>query len=226
MEQRLVTRTGERTTILHEVPLELDMMELPCISTPAPKVFAPSVIWTSRGDTVYVLKGPEYRIDLYANGRPVSSFRRAVNPIRVTDELAVAGLQSSPGPYESLMRRCGVTAEQVVAAIGHEEVVSPVQRIVVDPEGRLWVARSSDVVSPEWVDIWSARGEYQGTLEAPGIPVAFLSNSVFVSLRPEETGGATASLYELRGRAGGNAEPTSENGTRHAETGLRSRLPQ
>jgi formylglycine-generating enzyme required for sulfatase activity len=217
MEQRLVAQTPRGTETLHEVPLELAMMRMPFVSMPAPKVFAPRVIWTSRGDTVYVLNGPGYGVDLYAHGTPVSSFRRAVNPIQVTDEMAVEGVQSGPGPYRGFMRRYGVTAEEIATAVGHEEVVSPVQGIAVDPRGRLWVTRSSNGVSPELVDILNAGGEYQGTFEAPGVPVAFLSDSLFVSLRLEETGEPTVSLYELRDSAARAASSMAADVTRDPE---------
>jgi hypothetical protein len=71
----------------------------------------------------------------------------------------------------------------------------------VDPAGRLWVTRSTDGVSPHFVDILTSAGMYQGTLEAPGIPVAFLSETIFVSLRLEESGEMTVSLHELQDTA-------------------------
>jgi hypothetical protein len=202
MSQRLVAHTSRDTTVLHEVLLELGMVQLPCGTMPAPKVFAPSLTWTSRGETIYVLNGPGYRIDVPADGRQVASVRRAVEPIAVTDAMAAEGVESGPGPYRSFMRRCNVTAAQLASAVGHETVVSPVQALAADPVGRLWVTRSTDGIRPAFVDILTADGEYQGTFAAPGVPVAFVSSSRFVSLRLDDTRGMTISLYELQPSGG------------------------
>lgn len=199
MEQRLVALVPEGTKVLHEVPLELALMKLPCGTMPAPRIFAPRVIWTSRGDTVYVLNGPEYRIDAYARGEPVASIRRAMDPIQVTEKLAVAAVESGPGPYRSFMRRCGVTAMQLAAAVGHEEVVSPVLGLAVDPAGRLWVTRGTSGIAPDHTDTFDASGRYLGTIASPALPAAFLSESSFVGISVRETGEVMVSLYELRG---------------------------
>jgi formylglycine-generating enzyme required for sulfatase activity len=110
----------------------------------------------------------------------------------------VRGVEFGPGPYGSFMRRAGLTAEQIVGAVGYEPYVSPVLAIATDSWGRLWVTRSTDGIAPELVDVLSTSGEYRGTLRATGMPVAFLSDAVFVSLRLDELGRTVVSLYELR----------------------------
>ena len=132
------TDSGEPTEIA-AVSRELVPLELPGMSMPAPRIFAPDLIWTSAGDEVLVLNGPEYRIDIYADGRLVGSVRRDQEPIVVTGELAAARVGS--GPYRGFMRRTGLTAERMVAAIGYEELASPIEWIAVAPTGELWVSR-------------------------------------------------------------------------------------
>lgn len=203
MEQRqlLIEVAAGDSAVLHAVRRELVMMELPCVSQPAPRVFAPDVVWTARGGTVYVLNGPAYRIDAYAGGALKSSIRRAVAPVRVTERVALERVRF--GQFAGLMRMCGVTAEQVLAAVGHEETTSPVQWLAVDPSGRLWVTRSSNGIIPEAVDVFDADGRYLGTMPAPGMPVAFPSPSAFVALTLRAATGETAlKLYALRSDGG------------------------
>ena len=196
-EQRLVVGRGQTTTTLHEVPMELAMMELGGGSFPGPKVLAPSVIWTHRGDSILFLNGPGYRIDKHAGGSVVTSIRRSVDPIEVTTQMAVRGAEFGAGPYGSFMRRFGLEAEDIVNAVGYEERVSPVLATVAAPGGQLWVTRTTDGMTPRFIDIFDSSGEYTGSFEAPAVPVAFPSDSVFAGLRLEDTGETIISLYRL-----------------------------
>ena len=196
-EQRLVVEREQTTTTLHEVPMELAMMELGGGSFPGPKVLAPSVIWTHRGDSILFLNGPGYRIDKHAGGSVVASIRRSVDPIEVTTQMAVRGAEFGAGPYGSFMRRFGLEAEDIVNAVGYEERVSPVLATVAAPGGQLWVTRTTDGMTPRFIDIFDSSGEYTGSFEAPAVPVAFPSDSVFAGLQLEDTGETIISLYRL-----------------------------
>lgn len=197
MEQNLVAWTPAGTTTLYELPIELSMMRLPCATLPAPRIFAPQLIWTGRGDTTYVLHGPEYRIDAYHGEVPLRSLRREVAPIRVSEALAERAVESGPGPYGNFLRRCGITAAQLVAAVGYETETSPVQGLALDPAGRLWVTRTTTGLTPELIDIVDPANGYLGTLALPALPVAFLSESRFVGVTVRETGEVVATLYEV-----------------------------
>ena len=197
MEQRLVAETRQTTTTLHEVPKELVVMELGGGSFPGPKVLAPSVIWTHWKDFIFFLNGPGYRIDKHVGGSVVSSFRRSVDPIAVTRQMAVRGAEFGAGPYGIFMRRFGLEAEEIVTAVGYEEQVSPVLGMVAAPGGQLWVTRSTDGMTPRFVDVFDSSGEYTGSFELSGVPVAFISDSIFAGLRLEETGETIVSLYRL-----------------------------
>jgi len=195
-EQHLEVRgPGDRET-LHTVAYEMVMMELPCVTMPAARIFAPDVVWTHADGTFYYLDGPGYRIDAYADGAVVASLRRPLAPVPVTREMAVAGADL-PGPYQGLMRQCNVTGEELVRAVGHEDELAVVVGLAVDPGGRLWVARRGNGLMPEAVDVFAADGEYLGTHDISALPVAFLSESRFVGVRLDpSTGQAVASLYE------------------------------
>jgi hypothetical protein len=73
--------------------------------------------------------------------------------------------------------------------------------IAVDPSGRLWVTRTTDGIGPGVIDILSAEGAYEGTLNLPEMAVAFVSDTSFVGVRLRETGLPTATLYTLRDTA-------------------------
>ncbi|WP_419938203.1 SUMF1/EgtB/PvdO family nonheme iron enzyme [Candidatus Palauibacter sp.] len=199
MDQTLAVHTPRGAEPVHVVRRELSLMELPCASMPAPKVFAPDVVWASRGDTLWFGHGDGFRIDGFARGTVFSSVRRAAAPaIPVTREMAMASLTFGPGPYRSLMRQCGVTAEEVVDATGYEETLSPIVGFTPDPAGRLWVSRRTRGLLPEVVDVMGAAGEYLGTLDIPAIPVGFASPSRLVAVRPVmETGEVRVSLYDV-----------------------------
>lgn len=197
MEQNLVAWTPAGTTTLYELPIELSMMRLPCATLPAPPIFAPQLVWTGRGDTTYVLHGPEYRIDTYHGDLLLRSMRREVAPISVSEALAELAVESGPGPYGNFLRRCGITAAQLVAAVGYEPETAPVQGLALDPAGRLWVARTTTGLTPELVDIIDPANGYLGSLALPAIPVAFISETRFIGVTVRETGEVVATLYEV-----------------------------
>lgn len=147
-----------------------------------------------------MLNGPEYRIDAYAQGRPVASIRRDMDPIIVTEQLAAARVGS--GPYRGFMQRSGITPDQMVAAVGYEELASPIEWIATDPSGDLWVSRGSGLPVPDRVDVFDPDGRYAGTFDAPGFPVAFLSDSLFVALEITDLGEPVLGLYRLAPDAG------------------------
>jgi 6-bladed beta-propeller len=198
MVQRLVAAAPEGVRTIYELPVELVMMRLPGMEMPAPKIFMPSVIWSGRGDTLFVLDGPEYRIDRYERGVRVASFRRPLEAIRTTHAMAAATLAQHAREYGGFMSRTGLTAEQIVNAVGYEEVVAPVQNVVADAAGRLWVTRTRDGLTPGPLDIFDGHGSYQGTLDAGGIPVAFPSDSTLVLLQQDESGLPLLALYAIR----------------------------
>lgn len=199
MGQTLAVHTPRGSEPIHIVRRELSLMELPCASMPAPKVFAPDVVWASRGDTLWFVSGDGFRIDGYVRGEVFASIRRAAAPaIAVTRGMAVASLSFGAGPYRGLMRQCGVTAEEVVDATGHEETLSPIVGFTSDPAGGLWVSRRVRGLIPEVIDVIGAKGEYLGTLDVPAIPVGFASPTRLVAVRPVmETGEVKVSLYEV-----------------------------
>ena len=214
VDQTLAVHTARGAAPVHVVRRELSFMELPCASMPAPKVFAPDVVWASRGDTLWFVNGDGFRIDGHAGGAVFASIRRVAAPaIRVTRGMAVASLSFGVGPYRGLMRQCDVTAEEVVDAVGYEETLSPIVGFTLDPEGRLWVSRRTRGLMPEVIDVVGTGGAYLGTLDVPAIPVGFASPTRLVAVRPVmETGEVRVSLYDVGTNATAAGGPGARGG--------------
>lgn len=198
VEWQLVLHEGSDTTTLHEAIEEMVLMELRGASFPAGKLFSPTIVWTNRGDSIFFLSGPGYRIDMSVGGSLALSIRRSLDPIEVTQEMAVRKIESGPGPYGDFMRRTGLEPTDIVNALGYEERISPVLSVTAAPDGRLWVTRTLDGFTPHVVDVFDASGRYAGTFDAPGVPIAFVSDSTFVALRSDAFGETTLSLRRVR----------------------------
>ncbi len=202
-----VHRGGESQTV-QTVSHELAMFESACGSAPAAPVLSPTPVWAGSAGTVYFAEGASYRIDVHRSQDGLSSFRRDLDPIPVSEQMARDVLAFAPGPYQAMMRQCDLDAGAVLSSVGYEPEISPIVGIAVDPAGRVWVARRTGSVMPEVVDLLAPTGEYLGTFELPAVPVAFLSDSRFVAvaLNPV-TGGLTAAIYELREHLGDMPQP-------------------
>ena len=208
VDQWLEVQTPEVRHSVHEVAVETTTMALPCVTMPARRIFAPDVVWTSNGGTLYYLNGAGYRIDTYSEGAPVRSVRRSVQSVAVSRAMAVSSL-ALPGPYEGLMRQCGLSAEDLVDAVGYENALAPVVWLAVDPGRRLWIARRTSGLTPEAIDVIDAEGKYLGTLAAAVLPISFLTESKFVGVRIQmSTGRLVASIYEAGGESVGGPDGT------------------
>lgn len=204
---------GADTAVLHTVAQGMATVSLPCMQGPMPRVLEPTLAWTATGESVYAVNGPGYRIDVFRGGRRTASIRRPeVDPVEVTPEMAAerARLQ-----FRGFLRRCGISAEQLVEEVGHAERITPIRWLTVDPAGRLWVARGEGHLAAERIDVLSADGRYRGTVDAAAMPLAFVSGSRFVGLTiREETGATVLSLYELRATSGSGESRSRPEGSR------------
>lgn len=197
MDQQLVRISGDGAVVIHSVPRTLEQVELPCGAFPMSPIYAPDVIWTHGGEAVHLLHGPEYRIDRYVGGNFMTSIRRDMEPVPVTEELAARRVQLE---YGGFLERCGLSPEALVRAVGHAGFASPIQWMSVDPEGRVWVSRTMEWSPPIEIDIFGEDGQYEGTISASGMPVAWLSRTRFVGYVVEpETGETLISVQELVG---------------------------
>lgn len=201
MDQQLVIYGGDQRTVLYELRTPMEMMELACMTRPAPTVFAPSLTWAGRGRRTFVDRPPGYRIDVYDDTTLVGSIRRAVPTIAVTREMAEDAVAFGPTPYRPLLRTCNVTAGEVVQAVGHEDEASPVLALTIGADDDLWVTRTEDGTNPSSVDVFQSDGSYRFSVQVSAAVVGFPSPTSFLTLRLDrETDLTVLSLYSLDGR--------------------------
>ncbi|MEQ9401862.1 MAG: 6-bladed beta-propeller [Longimicrobiales bacterium] len=199
VEQQLLVSLGTGVHVLHEVVQPVVRTDLPCGGGPVtmPVVLAPDVVWTHHRGSVFHRVGPGYRVDVWRDGDRVASHRRAVEPVSVTPALATEAVLSGPGPYRGFLRRCDITPEALVAAVGYQERVSPIMGMAVAPDGRLWLTRTADGVRPTAYDVVGPDGVYAGSVEAPGFLVAVPAPDRLLILRLEPTGGLDLRLWRV-----------------------------
>jgi len=194
--QRLMALRSGSGRSLVEVPRKLSTLELPCGTMPGPPIFAPSVVWTSRADTVFAVRGAGYRIDRLVHDSLVASIRRDVPAARPSTETAQEFVEDGLGAYGGFLERCRVSPMEVVSEAGVQEALSPVMSLLAAPSGELWVTRGIGGV-PEAIDMLAPDGGYEGTIDPPGVPSAWVSDSTVVVVRVSEVGEPKLSLYRV-----------------------------
>jgi formylglycine-generating enzyme required for sulfatase activity len=210
MNQQLVMQRGEDRSLLYELRLPMEMMELPCMTGPAPTIFGPSLTWASRGSRTFVHRSPHYQIEVFEGTTQVGSIRRSLPPISVTREMAEEAVEFGPTPYRSLLRACNVTPAQVVRAVGHEEEAPAVLALSVGPDDGVWVTRTEDGTNPSSVDVFGPDGVFKFSVDVPAAVVGFPSPTSFLTLRVDrDTGEALLSLYSLGGSVQQRAAQTA-----------------
>lgn len=228
LDQELVRVGGDGTArTLHIVPRELRQVEFPCGNLEAYRVFSPTVVWDGGDGLVHAQVGRGYRIDSWSGDRRVRSVRREVPPVEIDEEAAA---ERAALEMYGFLERCGIGALPFVRALGWEEEVTPVQAIAAIPGGGMAVSRTLDAVAPVPVDLFDAGGRYQGTVQAPGMPVAFLSPDRFVAVALNPRFGELSltlnrfegALVEQLGRGGGTVPGEAGRG-RAAPEGMRRR---
>lgn len=163
-------------------------------------VFEPSLVWDARGRWAAVATSVEYRIR-WLVGREVRRIIVRTSPPRpVTAEDAAAELRHryGEGPESKIeMADCPVDAAEWVQKRGYRPRLQPVDRIRIDPRGRLWIRRNA-VAGKGPIDVIDADGAYLGTLspDAP-YPVAFASTTRFVATSVDELGIPHVTVYRI-----------------------------
>lgn len=196
IRQNLMEISPGGQTLLESVSQYQTAVDLPCLRrSPAPRPLAPEPIWTTHRDTVITVRGTEYVIDLYHRGDLVRTLRRNVPPFEVTKSLAIERVEA--GQLRILLERCGVDAETVVNSMDWEATVSPIERITVAGDGRLWITRIDGNKHESLVDVIAGDGSYVGTLQGIPQPIAFLAADTYVAFDPEDDSGTRLQIYRV-----------------------------
>jgi hypothetical protein len=158
-----------------------------------PPFFQPSLLWALRDSIVVASTSSEYAIDVVSGGRVAASYRRAVQPLAATLELAVA--EAGEGMRVG-NRLC--EAWDMAQQVGYAPVIPVIVDLRVAPDGNIWVKRYTRFGEASQIDIIAESGEYLGTL-SPGspYPAAFLPGDRVIVEEVDELGVEKVTVYAI-----------------------------
>lgn len=150
------------------------------------------------GDRVAWAPGPAYEVHVAASDGSRAIVRRDLVPVQASAELAIADF--SPISVETAVHDiCEVTGERAVDAAGFEPVVPWITDVKLALDGRVFVERRDPGDLPaRRIDVFSAEGDYQGTLpEEFPFPARFHGADTFFRVEASELGVGSIVLYRI-----------------------------
>ena len=167
------------------------------------KLFAPVLHWDRQGGVLAIASDSLYAIHLVSDDEGGVLIERDLMPRRVTQEMAIreAALDDalSWGPPGA---KCTTTPAEAVELWGHSEFLQPVGGLQLAPNGHVWALRGRVSDEPEVIDVFTADGEYLGTLEDVPMPVAFGPSGRIVTIDADELGVQAIKVHQLIGAQG------------------------
>lgn len=173
----LVRIDGDSTATLADAPpTEMSQVQLRSCGmgfSGMPPVFAPTLRWSASGTRTVVAGSADYDLAVFEGDALVRRIRRPVAPRPATERLAI----EDQGEGMQVRLESGIVTcdpAEFVEQVGFEPVIPAVGSIALAPDGAIWVERGGVRGEPRAIDLFSAEGEYQGTMP-PGtpFPVAF-----------------------------------------------------
>jgi hypothetical protein len=159
-------------------------------------LLGPRLVWSANGQRTAVVAGTDYTITIFAGTRPIGRWSRAFEPLAGTVALAAAELGGDslrlPGPGG-----CRLPVALAAERIGFADTAPHIFDLAVSPDGGLWVARL-DRTGVRSIDVWSADGDYLGTLPptAP-FPAAFRGPDEIVTVERDSLGVARVRIWRI-----------------------------
>lgn len=137
-------------------------------------LFSPNIVWDAWRDRAAIRVGTGYQVDLFDGNDAVAIYRRAIEPARVTRDLAERELGEGMRMMSSAgIREC--STDEVIEKRGFADLVPAIRKLRIAPDGRIWVSRGGPRPEPTPTDILAADGSYVGTLPADApYPIGFL----------------------------------------------------
>jgi hypothetical protein len=141
-----------------------------------PPLFSLDIAWETNGRRIAWAPKVGYEIAVRDSGGRRSLIRRDVAPREATLDLARRevgdSMRVSAGPV-----RCAVGPEEVASVRGFAPVIPSIRTVMVAPDGSYWVRRTTPRDDPAVIDLFTAAGDYRGTLRAGSpVPLAFFPN--------------------------------------------------
>jgi hypothetical protein len=178
-------------TRVRSAPIEFTGCPIARVSEP---FFAPPMHWDARGGRVVIATPDEYELRVFDAERLTMIIRKETVPRPATDKLARAELGDSLR-LRSGAQRCNIPASEAVAKIGVAELIPPIHKVRIDPEGFIWVQRGKIRGETSVIDIFDGGGQYVSTMrtEVP-FPVDFLPGGEVIVLGTDSTTGVDVVL--------------------------------
>lgn len=192
----LTRSTEQATTELMTLMQEWVPVNSGCGTMPLPRVMTPSITWNANTRYTVAAAWPDYSLQVLEGDSLIARLRRSVPPVRITESEAESMV--ARGPLGFLIESCGMTAAEVLRAVGFVEMASPVDRIAVDPLDRIWTRSPSIMGGPSRIEILDVEDGYLGSLEAPVFPVVFLSSERFLAIAEKEWG-SSVEIWSIQG---------------------------
>ena len=141
-----------------------------------PPLFSPEIAWATNERRIASASKVEYEIAVRDSGGRRALIRRDRPPREATLDLAQREVGDSMRVRASTIR-CAVGPEEVAKVRGFAPLIPAVRAVMVAHDGSLWVQRTTPRLDPPIVDLFTAEGDYRGTLPAGSpMPLAFFPN--------------------------------------------------
>jgi hypothetical protein len=169
-----------------------------CVGMNIPPPFASDLVWGTDGRVVAVTHRVPYEIDVFREGRLVSSVRRRLARVTATTEhvgrLYPEGMTVQFGGGQ----KCTIKAEEIIEKLGAGGDVPFVKALTFGPDGSLWVERYTFQDEDPRLDVFAADGRYLGTLTGHSLPMGFIGDDIVLfPIEDEDTGGKLVGLYRI-----------------------------
>jgi hypothetical protein len=139
-----------------------------------PLLFSSDIVWDAWRSRAAARVGSAYQVDVFETGTHVAIYRRSIEPVRASPDLARREL----GEGMRMVTPAGIREcdpAEVIEQRGVAEFVPAIRNLRIGPDGRIWVSRGGPRPESTPTDVLAADGTYLGTLppEAP-FPLGFL----------------------------------------------------
>jgi 6-bladed beta-propeller len=174
------------------------MVMFKCVGLALPPLFSPELEWTLREGQVVLTKQARYVVEVHRAGRLVRSIRRDIVPVaaRTTDasRLYPQGLKVQFGSGGA----CVTPSAEVGEKVGVAETLPVVRAVATAPDGSVWVERYTFDGETPAVDVFSADGQYVGTLTGRPLPLGFLGpDQVIFPITNADDGTTVIGVFQI-----------------------------
>ena len=194
-----VSDTDTVSIIAAQIDEEMNVQFPSCgITMSLAPIFGEPPAWDARNGITAVAEAPLYGVRMYRGTEEFRRVRRRVKPEVATNQYALLAAgedRDIPLPGGTV---CTITPAQIALGSGWKKVIPAIGAIAIAPDQGLWLRRVDPGRPEPAVDVFDAKGEYQGTLplRTPW-PIGFLPAGNPVSLTEDSLGVSRVIVYKV-----------------------------